>query len=375
MKLVYIYNSRMPIANAHGLQVMQMSEAFVQNKTEVQILAPMRVNTIKEDPFSYYKIKKTFDIKKLPTLDLINIFPVNIVFWIQTVSFLISCKIFLVKQKYDVIYTREQAVGLFFKDFVFEVHSLPKKIRAYHKFIWKRARCLIVLTPFIKDRIVESGISPDKIMVSPDGVKLEKFQIEESSEEAREKLNLPKNKKLIGYVGAFRTLGMEKGLDIAIRAMSILPDKDASLVLVGGHPADIEYYEKMVHELGLSDRIIFVGRISYELVPLYLRAFDILTAPFPQNDHYSYYMSPLKIFDYMAANKPIVSTNLPSLEDIIGDGEALLVSPDSIEDLADGFAKVLKDEELRKSLSSKAFLKIQELTWEKRAKRILDFIA
>ena len=364
----------MPIAHAHGFQVMQMAEAFVQNDCEVEIVAPMRVNPEKRDAFSYYNIKKTFSIKKLPCLDLIFLNDSNIFFWIQTVTFLIFSWFFLQSKRYDILYTREQATGLFFKDFVLEIHSLPKKIKPFHKKIWKKARALVVLTPFIKERIVSWGLPPDKILVSGDGVNLEKFNINLSHEEAREKLNLPKGKKLIGYVGAFRTLGMEKGLNIAIEAMKILPTDNSVLVLVGGHPADIEYYKKMVENLKIENRVIFIGRVSYDLVPAYLAAFDTLIAPFPENEHYSFYMSPMKIFEYMAAKKPIVSTDLPSLRGIIGEGEALLVKPGRVGELAEGLEKVLNVHRLAEEMSEKAFNRVRELTWQKRAESILNFI-
>src|SRR3989344_2951300 len=166
MKLVYISNSRMPSEYAHGLQVMQMCEAFVQNGCDVELIVPKRVNKIKKDPFSYYSIKK---------------------------------------------------------------------------------------------RLIDLGISEDKILVAPDGVDLQRFDLNLPKNEARVRLNLPKDKKLIGYVGAFRILGMEKGLDVAILAMKALPI-DAILVLVGGHLQDIEYYKNLSHKIGVEKKIILIGR-------------------------------------------------------------------------------------------------------------------
>src|SRR3989338_2165519 len=93
MKLVYISNSRMPSEYAHGLQVMHMCEAFVQNGCDVELIVPKRVNKIKKDPFSYYSIKKSFSIKNLLNLDFIFLNNAGIFFWIQTLTFLLSVKI------------------------------------------------------------------------------------------------------------------------------------------------------------------------------------------------------------------------------------------------------------------------------------------
>jgi len=364
----------MPIELAHGLQVTQMCEAFAENNCEVELIVPRRVNPIKEDVFSYYGIKKNFSIKKIPCLDLIFLNGRNMFFWIQTVTFLFFCKIFLLFKRYDVLYTREQAVGLFFKNFVLEIHLLPKKIKPFHLYIWKRACRLVVLTPFIREGLIRMGISPDRIIVAPDAVSLIKFDLNLSKEEARMKTQLPQNKKLIGYVGMLKTLGMEKGIDIAIGALSLLVDKDAMLVLVGGYEADINFYKEMSAKLGVKKRIIFVGRVSHALIPVYLKAFDVLIAPFPENKHYSLYMSPMKIFEYMASKRPIVSTKLPSLQGILED-RGLLVEPGNAEKLAEGINKILDNPKMAEDLTQKAYTEVSEkYTWYNRARNILNEI-
>ena len=166
---------------------------------------------------------------------------------------------------------------------------------------------------------------------------------------------------------------MEKGLDVAILAMKALPI-DAILVLVGGHLQDIEYYKNLSHKIGVEKKIILIGRVDYKLVPIYLQAFDVLIAPFPETEHYNYYMSPMKIFEYMAAKRPIISTKLPSLVAIIGGGEAFLVAPGSSKDLAEGMAKILQDEPFGQKLIERAKEKIKDLTWAKRVQKIIEFI-
>jgi glycosyltransferase involved in cell wall biosynthesis len=364
----------MPIELAHGVQVVQMCQAFAENNCEVELLIPRRINPIKESSFSYYSVKRIFSIKKIPCLDLIFLSGKNIFFWIQTFTFLLFTKIYLSFKKYDILYTREQAVGLFFKDFVLEVHSLPGKIKPFHKKVWRRAKLLVVLTRFIKEKMIAAGVPSDKILVSPDGVDLEKFDIDLSKENAREKLNLPQNKKLIGYVGMLRTLGMEKGIDTALNAFSSLNFSDAVLVLVGGHQGDIDFYKDAADKLGVADKIIFIGKVPHAEVPVYLKAFDLLLAPFPSNEHYSYYMSPLKIFEYMASKRPIIATDLPSLKEILTDS-ALLVGPGNADNLKTGISEIFDNKELAESLAEKAFKEVSEkYAWRKRAQNILNEI-
>src|SRR3989344_960975 len=318
MKLIYISNSRLPSEYAHGLQVMQMCEAFSANNHDVKLVMPSRINRIKKDPFDYYGIKKTFSIKKLPTLDLIFLNNKNIFFLIQTLTFLLSAKIYLLFKKYDVLYTREQMVGLFFSNIVLELHLLPKKIRPFHLRIWKKSKKLIVLTSFIKKRLIEFGISGDKIIVASDGVNLPLFDISISKE-------------------------------------------------------DIDFYGDLVSRLGIKERVLFVGRVAHSLVPVYLKAFDVLLAPFPENEHYNFYMSPMKIFEYMASKRPIISTKLPTLIETLGDS-ALLLEPDNIGQLRDGITKVLSDREVVDNLSLKAYNRVLGYTWESRAKSIIESV-
>lgn len=375
MKLIYISNSKLPATSAHGLQLMQMCSAFAGNGYEVELVVPRRLGTITDDPFDYYGIEKSFKITKIPCIDFIFWSESKLAFLIQIISFLLFSKISLMFKKYDVLYSRDSMAGIFFKNIFLEIHSLPKDMGFVYLKILKRAKALIVLTNFIKEGMVKFGINPDKIFVSPDAVNLKKFDIEVSMADARARLQLPLNKKLVGYVGMLRTLGMEKGIDTAVRALSELKARqDIYLVLVGGYKPDIEIYEKLAKEFNVKDRIIFTGMVKHDLVPIYLKAFDILIAPFPETEHYSFYMSPLKIFEYMASGRPIISTTLPSLKEILNDSNSVLVAPGSHLELARAIEKVLSDGQLSSSISAKALIDAGEYTWKKRTAKILSFI-
>ena len=71
MKIAYIQNVRIPTERAHGIQIMKMCEALARLGHDVELIVPRRSNLLKENPFNYYGIRKTFKIRKLPCLDLI----------------------------------------------------------------------------------------------------------------------------------------------------------------------------------------------------------------------------------------------------------------------------------------------------------------
>lgn len=374
-KFVYISNSKMPTSWAHGLQIMQMCSAFSKNGYEVELMVPRRVGVVSEDPFDYYGIEKTFTITKVFCIDFIFLKGNKTFFFIQLISFLFFCRLKLLFCKYDVLYSRESLVGGIFNDVFLEIHSLPKNTSKFYLRALNRSRGLIVLTQFIKERLVKLGINANKILIASDAVNLEKFNIFIFQSDARKRLNLPLDKKLVGYVGMFRTLGMEKGIDVAIRTFSDIKDRqDINLVLVGGYNDDINYYKKSVKEAGIEDRIIFTGMVRHNLIPYYLKAFDVLIAPFPENEHYSFFMSPLKIFEYMASGKPIISTNLPSLREVLNNSNSILVCPGSSSELREAILRALEDVDFSKKISAQALTDAGKYTWQKRARKILSFV-
>ncbi len=411
MRLTYIANARIPTEKAHGIQIMQMCEAFaslgndprksnydsrksIDNnpKLSVELIIPYRFNKIKKDPFEYYEIKKIFKIIKLVCIDLIPLSSLlgNWAFWVQAIAFLISVKIYLlfksvkirglfsitIHKSYDILYTRESFVAFFFKDLVLEIHTLPKRIKKFHIKVWHKAKALIVLTGFIKKALIASGVTEDKILVAPDAVDLKKFDINFDQTVLRKEFNLPKNKKIIGYVGKLEILEKPKGADILLEAFKILQNEgfnNLELYFIGGPLRRIQEYKQLCKKRNIKN-VIFIDHVKRHLIPKYLKAFDILTMPSPWTDFFAYYTSPLKLFEYMASKRPIVSSDLPSIREILNENNAILVKPNNPETLAKGIKKVLQNPELADKISKQAFEDVKEYTWKKRAKKILEFI-
>jgi glycosyltransferase involved in cell wall biosynthesis len=83
----------------------------------------------------------------------------------------------------------------------------------------------------------------------------------------------------------------------------------------------------------------------------------------------------LKMFEYMAAGRPIVAADFPVVREVLRDGEnALLVAPDSAEALAAGLSRALDDPELADRISRRAGRDVREFAWERRAERILQVL-
>ena len=380
MKIIYISNSRIPTEKAHGFQIIKMCEAFSAAGAEIELWLPKRFNRIKENPFSYYGVKETFNIKKIPVIDIISLEKIlgPIVSWIGSISFAILTFFYLSKnQAPGIIYSRDQFVSWFLsflnRKFIYEIHSFPRNFRL-HKRLWKKAYCIIAITQGLKNLLVKHGINSEKILVAPDGVDLEFFNsISPSKEDNRIELGLSPDDFLVGYVGRFKTLDMEKGIKTMISTLPLL-DKETKMVFVGGEEFEIKEYKNMANRLNVFTQCLFVDHQPYLKVVKYMKAMDALIIPFPNTPHYAFYASPLKLFEYMAAGRPIIASDLPALREILNDKNALFFKPENTDDLARAVKMLKLSQTLEYHLSGQAFSDVKQYTWHNRAKNILKLI-
>ena len=378
MKLIYVVNQRLPIEKAYGLQIAKMAEAFAGLGLEVELVAPRRKDPIKKSIFEYFGVKKNFKVTTVSSLDFylpgkLDILAVNFK------SFLSAIQLFLfsVSKKHDLIYSRDELplyfLSFFKKNLVFEAHRFSEKRKFFYRRFKNMSLKTVVISKGLGNEFLRFGFKPQNVLVAHDGVDLEEFNVDLNKDQARLKLGLSEKRKLVGYVGQLRTLGMEKGIDLAIKSLKSLPD-DVNLVLVGGDKKGLDLYKELSAKEGLKDRVLFAGQIKHDLIPLYLKSFDVLLMPFPDIKHYAFYMSPLKLFEYMASKRPIVATDLPSVREILNEKNSVLVQPESPESLAGGVKLLQGDQNLAESLANQAFQDVKDHTWQKRAEKILEFV-
>ncbi len=369
MKLIYLTGFGLPTEWAHGIQAMEMCEAFSGLGIEVELVAPRRRLEIKTDPFDYYGVRNNFKITKLFCLDFCPGHAGGFYFWLRLVSFLLVARFIFLFKKFDVLYTREQLAGLLFSESFLELHFLPPAPKKRQIKIWRKVKKLIVLNNLMKRELVNFGVSENKILVAPDGVDLEKFNLKITKEEARKKTGLPQDKKIIMYSGSLY-LHDWKGVDVLIEAAKSLPE-NCLAVLVGGENNEIEKIKKEYS----GDNLSLVGRRRYEEIPYYLKSADILVLPNKKGESISEkYTSPLKLFEYMAAGRPIVASNLPAIREVLNENNSILVEPNNPEALAGGIKRALADRNSSSRISEQAFSDVKNYTWGKRAKNIMKFI-
>jgi glycosyltransferase involved in cell wall biosynthesis len=374
-----------------------MCQAFAESGAEVTLLHPFRhqkdatLRGVKV--FEYYGVPQLFEVRKLPNLDVIlleQFFPKDIfkilvfvhgMLWGLYVSF-IACR-----EQADLYYTRDSVIAFWLTwlrlPTVYEAHVVSgrRERLLVKRFVRRQAlKLAVVLTSFIKASLVEFGLSQDRVIVAPDGVDLLQFRDLPSKRECRIKLDLPLRPKIIGYIGRFKTMGLEKGIPELVRAMAHLQSVNGAeplLLCVGGPMDPVPWYLALAQQTGVQQkRLKFVNRVPNWEVPFWIRACDVVTIPWTWTDFSAYYTSPLKLFEYMAAGVPTVATDLPSLREVLRHGQnAWLVKPNSPEALARGIRRLLSNSDLALKLAANARREVEKYSWYKRALTILKCLS
>lgn len=368
-KLFYIANIRIPTEKAHGIQIMKMCEAFAEQGVEVSLIVPRRLNTIKEDPFHYYRVKNNFKIIKLPVLDLVRFGKFG--FWIETLSFTASAFWFSLFKKDTVFFTRDEIVAFYLlnvgKKVVWEGHMGHTNwlIRG----LVKRKVPMVMITKGLKDLYVSMGADPEKILVSSDAVDVGQFRLSISKEEARKKVGLPADKKIVLYTGHLYSW---KGADTAAECAEYIKDDSVQVVFVGGTEVDIYRFKK---NYGQIKNISILGKKPHQEMPLYMKSADILLLPNSAKEDISkLYTSPMKLFEYMASGTPIIASDLPSIREILNEEVSFFFEPDNPRNLADTINKVLSDYTNSEKVGKNAQTESEKYSWDKRAEDVLGFV-
>jgi glycosyltransferase involved in cell wall biosynthesis len=155
---------------------------------------------------------------------------------------------------------------------------------------------------------------------------------------------------VVMYVGHLeRRQGIDMLLDAFVYVYLRLPE--CRLVIVGGHPAQLQAYRQRAETLGIIDRVHFVGPRPVDHLSWCLKQADVLVSPRPSG-----LSAPTKVYSYMASGVPIVATRTAAHQQVLDDRTALLVAPTAI-DLAAGIVRLIRDEQLSQQLAEAAYAK------------------
>lgn len=206
------------------------------------------------------------------------------------------------------------------------------------------------------------GVNANKIFPVVDSVNTEIFHPNYDTEELRQQLNLPQGRKIVVYCGL---LAEYQGIDLLLKSIpNIIKEVDAHFLIVG-YP-NVDKYQKMSQELGISDYTTFTGRIDYQEVARYLNLANIAVSPKISE------LCGSKLYNFMACGLPTVVFDFSSNREILGN-LGIYAQPEDAESLAKNIVKLLLDERLMQELSRNVREKaIKEYSWEKVGGEIIE---
>jgi glycosyltransferase involved in cell wall biosynthesis len=379
VKIALIAPTYLPARRANTIQVMKMAQAQKGLGHEVRVLVPLSGKANQQpawdDLAHHYGLQQQFQVEWLSTQAQLRSYDYGLISVRQAHRWGV-----------DLIYTRlPQAAALaswIGVPVIYEVHDQPQGalgpwlLNCFLK--GSGARVLVVITAALREALASTFALPTNLplVVAPDGVDLARYANLPAPEAARQSLiaafRLPPSAFVAGYTGH---LYPGRGINLILDMAAQLPD--VSFLLVGGEPKDVEHLRVKAQSRGLGN-LILTGFVPNAELPLYQAACDLLLMPYQwqvsasSGGDIANYLSPMKLFEYLACGRVILSSDLPVLREVLNSKNAVLLPPDDVTAWVAVIRNLQNDPEHRTSLAAQAQKDAQQYSWEARAKKILS---
>jgi glycosyltransferase involved in cell wall biosynthesis len=152
---------------------------------------------------------------------------------------------------------------------------------------------------------------------------------------------------------------------------------EVAFLLVGGEPEEVTKLGDAVQSRGLAN-VVLTGFVPNAELPCYHAACDAFLMPYQRRvaassgGDIARYLSPMKLFEYMACGRPILCSDLPVLREVLNPENAVLLPPDDVEAWVNALESLKSDPLRRSTLEARALNEVKSFTWERRAQHILD---
>lgn len=236
--------------------------------------------------------------------------------------------------------------------------------------VLRGADAIIAVSDAVGKWVCGRGADADRLMVIPNAVARARFERLGDGTRIKARYGL-EGRQVIGFVGSFQAWHDASSL---IRAFGSVRQRHPGihLLLIGDGPQRGEIVA-LVARLGLKDAVTFGGSVAHAEMTDVLAAMDVATAPYPRWTAGEFHGSPMKIFEYMAAGRPIVAAALGQVGRIVEDGRTgLLYAPGDDAALAAALDRMLTDARAASAMGATAReVAMREHTWNAVAAKIL----
>jgi len=381
MKIALITNSRIPSLTANSIQAMKVAQALMQLGHDIRMFAPAETEPVsKETLLTHYGLRLAPDLDLLPSIKRL-----------KRLDFIVHAQRAVKKFGAELIYTwlpQSAALGAWAGyPVVLEMHAdnSGKLGVWWMRQFWKQktSKVMTVTTSALRkalERSTKFEFPNEALLLAPNGVELEKYAGLPSPTEARRQLNL-KEGLTVGFTGHIYP---GRGADLLFELAKQMPA--VNFLWVGGTPELVDFWKNKLTEAGMTN-VTMTGFVKHEVIPLYQAAADVLLMPYSRSIEASSgqdiaeVINPMKMFEYMAAGRGIVSADLPSIREVLNEGDAVFCSAGKLGDWESvigewkaAIESLLADEARRLALGAQARKDVEQLTWLKREERVMGLL-
>lgn len=375
LKIAYFSDLIFPSNKVATKQILKTVENLYRDKTKIELFISAPLKTSKKNEIqNYYTIDKSLPINEIPFF-----LPPIPKFYRVPFTFFGLKKI--QKQNFDLLYVRHYfhlRVGLSKKmKVLFETYKSsfsPKIMKPLISLLNKDKNFIGMIThsEMARQNWIQEGANPKKIISIHNGIDENEITQKISIQIARQTLKIDLNLKIISYIG---NMGIHKDIESILEIARFLPD--FTFYLIGfSEKKDENRLKKYAENLRITN-LVFIPWMTAAEFSVYIFASNALMIP-PSSKpllQAGKTVLPLKTFMYLASGVPILAPNLKDISELLQHKEnSFLLTPDSPEQNAREISKLFSNPKLMETISENAFKKSKSLTWENRAKKIIQFI-
>jgi len=385
VRICIVHDELYPHRGADCIVVINTAAALGRSGAEVTLATPRlwRGHQSAEAICEHYGVRPSFRLVRLPSWPP----PSRRLRWEKLAHGLLG-PLYAALQGFDLIHSRELVPLL-----AAQVAGLPWSFETYRRHAeekpWlppltrrlglERAVAAVAHTPAAAADLAEVGFDPDAVLVARPGIDPERFVPRLETATARRSCGLPVEGPIVGYAGNLhRQKGVGDVIDLAAQAPA------THFLIVGGHPGEVREVQALLDARGLTN-VTLIGNRPPADVARYLYATDVLFVTAIFNNTFAGSLpallplrilpgTPLKIYDYLAAGRPIIAADQPITRDLLRhEHNALLVPPRDAAAAARALQRLLAEPDLAARLAENARIEAQQYTWEARGRQMLEF--
>jgi glycosyltransferase involved in cell wall biosynthesis len=372
MRIACIATSEVPSLKANSIRIMKVCQSFIDLGHTVKLWLPGRSPKVSWQFLSeHYGIRDQFHIRWIRAARGLRRYD----FCSQAV---VAARLW----RADLYHTWPlQAAALASRlglPTVLEVHDQPRGRLGpwlFQQFLkGSGARRLLPITEALRAWLASSysvDLGFPFAVIAPMGVDIERYKELPSPSEARRQLKM-QDSFTVGYTGH---LYPGRGIDLLLELARRNPLK--RFIWAGGEPAAVERWRRRLSEIGV-DNVQVLGFVANERLPLVQAACDVLLMPYERRISVSSggdtarFTSPMKVFEYLASARAIISSNLPVLREVLNESNSILLPPEDIMAWNEALGFLAADKKRRQALGAQAYHDAAKYTWLKRARLSLE---